>query len=59
VEVTRFNKHQRQEMPELSASQRAKEFGEVELGYSELTALFEADRCLQCGLFPNKKKNEG
>jgi NADPH-dependent glutamate synthase beta subunit-like oxidoreductase len=59
VEVTRFNRRERQEMPELSASERAKGFGEVELGYSERTALFEADRCLQCGLFPDKKKNEG
>ncbi len=32
-------------------------FDEVELGFTELSALAEADRCFQCGLFPNKNVN--
>jgi NADPH-dependent glutamate synthase beta subunit-like oxidoreductase len=59
VEVARFKKRTRQEMAEAPASERAKGFSEVELGFDELTALFEADRCFQCGLFPNKEKNAG
>jgi NADPH-dependent glutamate synthase beta subunit-like oxidoreductase/2,4-dienoyl-CoA reductase-like NADH-dependent reductase (Old Yellow Enzyme family) len=56
VDVERFKKRDRQEMPLLPAVERARSFGEVELGFSELTALFEADRCFQCGLFPNKDR---
>jgi NADPH-dependent glutamate synthase beta subunit-like oxidoreductase/2,4-dienoyl-CoA reductase-like NADH-dependent reductase (Old Yellow Enzyme family) len=56
VDLERFKKRERQEMPLLSAAERAKSFGEVELGFSELAALFEADRCFQCGLFPKKPK---
>jgi dimethylglycine catabolism A len=56
IEVTRFNKRERQEMPVLPVSERTKGFNEVDLGFGELTALFEADRCFQCGLFPNKDR---
>jgi NADPH-dependent glutamate synthase beta subunit-like oxidoreductase/2,4-dienoyl-CoA reductase-like NADH-dependent reductase (Old Yellow Enzyme family) len=56
VDLERFKKRDRQEMPQLPATERAKSFGEVELGFSELAALFEADRCFQCGLFPKKPK---
>ena len=59
VELTRFKKRTRQEMGEASVAERVKGFSEVELGFDELTALFEADRCFQCGLFPNKEKNAG
>jgi len=57
--LTRFKKRTRQEMAEASVAERVKGFSEVELGFDELTALFEADRCFQCGLFPNKEKNAG
>ena len=56
VELARFKKHERQEMPEAPVNERIMGFDEVELGFSELTALFEADRCFQCGLFPNKDR---
>jgi len=39
---------QRQKMPEQNASERAANFDEVNLGFSEQLALIEADRCLQC-----------
>jgi NADPH-dependent glutamate synthase beta subunit-like oxidoreductase/2,4-dienoyl-CoA reductase-like NADH-dependent reductase (Old Yellow Enzyme family) len=57
VDVTRFKKHERQAMPEAPIADRVKSFGEVALGFSERPALFEADRCLQCGLFPNKTRD--
>ena len=56
VELARFKKHERQEMPEAPVNERIMGFDEVELGFSELAALFEADRCFQCGLFPNKDR---
>ena len=56
VDVARFKKHERQQMSEAPVPERVKGFTEVELGFSELTALFEADRCFQCGLFPNKER---
>ena len=56
VEVTRFKKHEQQPMPEAPLADRVKDFSEVVLGFSERPALFEADRCLQCGLFPNKHR---
>jgi NADPH-dependent glutamate synthase beta subunit-like oxidoreductase len=57
VDVARFKKHERQAMPEVPIADRVKSFGEVALGFSEWSALFEADRCLQCGLFPNKTRD--
>lgn len=56
VEVERFRKRERQNMASLPVEERAKNFGEVELGFTELAALAEADRCFQCGLFPKKPK---
>lgn len=38
----------RQVMPEQDAAERAGNFEEVNLGFSEQLALLEADRCLQC-----------
>ncbi|MCE5191238.1 MAG: NADPH-dependent glutamate synthase [Actinomycetia bacterium] len=35
-------------MPERDASERARDFAEVSLGYSEEQAVAEANRCLQC-----------
>ena len=56
VEIERFRKRDRQEMGRLPAGNRAKGFGEVELGFTEPAGLAEADRCFQCGLFPKKEK---
>lgn len=36
-------------MPELSVSERAKNFNEVEIGFSQESAAAEASRCLSCG----------
>ena len=38
----------RQSMPEQGSAQRAANFEEVNLGFSEQLALLEADRCLKC-----------
>ncbi len=38
----------RQEMPKQGPEERAKNFNEVALGYSEDMALMEAQRCIQC-----------
>ena len=56
VDVGRFNKRERQEMFTLPPDVRIRGFKEVNLGFTELEALREADRCFQCGLFPNKDK---
>jgi glutamate synthase (NADPH/NADH) small chain len=39
---------ERQKMPEQKAGERATNFTEVNLGFTEHLALLEADRCLQC-----------
>ena len=44
-----------QEMPSRDPIQRAKEMGEVALGYTETQARVEAERCIQCGGAPCKK----
>ena len=54
VEIERFRKRERQRMVSLALEKRAGAFDEVELGFTELAAMAEADRCFQCGLFPNK-----
>ena len=38
----------RGQMPEQDAMARARNFAEVNLGYTEQLAIMEADRCLQC-----------
>jgi len=58
VETGRFKKRPRQEWENLPAEKRVNNFSEVEFGFTELKALAEADRCFQCGLFPNKEKNQ-
>ncbi|MBE9505708.1 MAG: dihydropyrimidine dehydrogenase, partial [Chloroflexi bacterium] len=35
-------------MPKQDPQERARNFGEVSLGYSKAQAIAEADRCLQC-----------
>ena len=56
VDTTMFKKRKRQRMSELPPKKRVKGFGEVEKGFTELKALAEADRCFQCGMFPDKQK---
>ena len=41
-------KLERGQMPEQDAMARARNFAEVNLGYTEQLAIMEADRCLQC-----------
>ena len=56
VDTAMFKKRKRQRMSELPPKKRVKGFGEVEQGFTELEALAEADRCFQCGMFPDKQK---
>lgn len=58
LDIKRFKKRKRRKMPFLSFGKRIKSFSEVELGYSEFEAQQEADRCLQCGMFPNLNKHK-
>jgi NADPH-dependent glutamate synthase beta subunit-like oxidoreductase len=57
VETAMFKKRRRQKMPNLAPRKRIQSFKEVETGFTELTALSEADRCLQCGMFPKKEQS--
>ena len=41
---------ERQEMPELPAESRSDNFDEIAGGFDDQTALFEASRCIQCGM---------
>jgi len=54
LDTSFFKRRRRQRMRRLSPKNRIKGFREVELGFDELEALREADRCLQCGMFPKK-----
>jgi hypothetical protein len=45
VDTGRFNKRQRQTMSALSPKDRVRGFEEVNVGFTELEALREADRC--------------
>ena len=56
IDTKMFKKRTRQHMPCLSPKERIPGFKEVELGFNELAALAEADRCFQCGMFPKKEK---
>jgi NADH-quinone oxidoreductase subunit F len=55
VDLDRFNRRERQRMPALPMEERIKGFQEIELGFTEMEALCEADRCFQCGLFPKRR----
>jgi hypothetical protein len=57
LDTALFKKRKRQKMSELPPKRRVKGFGEVEQGFTELEALTEADRCFQCGMFPDKQKS--
>ncbi len=54
VDTSGIKKRKRQKMPTVSRKKRIQGFKEVELGFTELAALREADRCLQCGMFPKR-----
>jgi NADPH-dependent glutamate synthase beta subunit-like oxidoreductase len=54
VDLDRFNRRERQRMPALPMEERIKGLQEIELGFTEMEALCEADRCFQCGLFPKR-----
>lgn len=54
IDLDLFKKTTRQEMPLLPVGERLKGFAEVDLGFDELQALRESDRCFQCGMFPKK-----
>jgi hypothetical protein len=56
VDLDRFPQRARQRMAALPMEERVKGFKEIELGFSEMEALCEADRCFQCGLFPKRRE---
>jgi len=58
VEVNRFRKRPRQKGTTLPVEDRIKIMSEVDLGFKNLEALREADRCFQCGLFPKKPETK-
>jgi NADPH-dependent glutamate synthase beta subunit-like oxidoreductase len=58
VDVNRFRKRPRQKGAILSVEERVGAMREVELGFQNIEAMREADRCFQCGLFPKKPETE-
>ena len=54
LDKSHFKKKRRQKMALLPFKERIRTFKEVELGLAEEDALCEADRCLQCGMYPKK-----
>lgn len=48
-ELEHFKKEPRNKMPHLPATERAKDFREVETGYTEKQAACEPARCIECG----------
>jgi NADPH-dependent glutamate synthase beta subunit-like oxidoreductase len=54
VDLDRFPQRERQRMSALPMEERVKGFKEIDLGFTEMEALCEADRCFQCGLFPKR-----
>jgi NADPH-dependent glutamate synthase beta subunit-like oxidoreductase len=58
VDTGQFKKRKRQKMPVLPPKRRIGGSKEVEIGFSELAAHGEADRCLQCGLFPRRESTD-
>ena len=54
LDVSGVKKRARRRVPCLSPGKRKRNFIEVDRGFDELNALSEADRCLQCGMFPRK-----
>lgn len=54
LDLRRVKKRSRQKVPCLSSKERKRNFNEIERCFTEEAALIEADRCLQCGMFPKK-----
>jgi NADPH-dependent glutamate synthase beta subunit-like oxidoreductase/2,4-dienoyl-CoA reductase-like NADH-dependent reductase (Old Yellow Enzyme family) len=54
AESAMFRKRSRRPMPCLGPQERMRGFKEVERGFDEPAGQAEADRCLQCGMFPKK-----
>jgi NADPH-dependent glutamate synthase beta subunit-like oxidoreductase len=54
MDTQMLKKRARVKMPVLLPKKRKDGFEEVETGFAEMDALKEADRCLQCGMFPKK-----
>ncbi|NLN61036.1 MAG: FAD-dependent oxidoreductase [Deltaproteobacteria bacterium] len=55
IDMNHFKKRRRVSPRTLPVSKRLVGFPEVEASLGEREALMEADRCLQCGLFPRKE----
>jgi len=53
-DIEGFKKKKREPMPTFPPVERVPDFKEVELGFTERTALTEANRCLQCGDHPKR-----
>ena len=58
LDTARFRKQRRQTMPVRSPRKRIYGFSEVARGFSAMAALCEADRCLRCGMYPNKERHK-
>jgi hypothetical protein len=58
LDTTIFKKQRRRRMPVLPPRRRLHGFSEVERGFGIKTALLEADRCLQCGMYPKKERHK-
>jgi len=58
LDTARFRKQRRQTMPVRSSRKRIHGFSEVARGFSAMAALCEADRCLRCGMYPNKERHK-
>jgi len=56
IDMNHFKKRPRLSIRTLPVVNRLVGFPEVEAGPEEREALMEADRCLQCGMFPKKEK---
>jgi formate dehydrogenase major subunit len=54
LDLRSAKKRRRQKVPCLSSKERKKNFNEIDRGFTEEAAVMEADRCLQCGMFPKK-----
>ena len=57
IDIAGVRKRKRQKLPDSPSKRRIQGcFKEVEPAFDEMTALKEAERCLECGMLPDKKK---
>ncbi len=54
IDIAGIRKRRRQKIPLRSSKDGIGNFSEVEPGLAEAVALDEADRCLQCGMYPKR-----